>query len=127
MKNLWVGIFGLWLMACSQKTKADLSGKWMMHQVIQKGEDVSEAHNPNQDRYLILKPDSSFESGGTPFGVNTGKYHYNAAEQSLFLDSDIGPEDDSYWKVSFSGDTMYWIGFGSAWAEDFEIIQIRSQ
>jgi len=96
-----------------------------MHEVLQEGKDVSEEHNPYNERYLVLRSDSTFETGGRPFGKNTGKYHYHSEDQILFLDSDAGPEDDSRWKVTLRRDTMHWEGVGSEWAEDFEIIQIR--
>ncbi|WP_163715784.1 lipocalin-like domain-containing protein [Mangrovibacterium lignilyticum] len=113
----------LLLAAC--QTGNDISGKWMMHQVIQDGQDVTAEHNPHGDRYIILKPDSTFESGGQPFGKNTGKYSFNAGKGTLFLDSDTGPEDDSQWKVTLTKDTMHWQGYGSEWADDFELIHVR--
>lgn len=96
-----------------------------MHQVIMSGADVTEEHDPYHERHLILNEDLSFESGGRPWGKNSGTYTYQAADGSLFLDSDVGPEDDSAWKVHFNGDTMFWQGVGSEWAEDFQLIQIR--
>lgn len=98
-----------------------------MHQVIQSGKDVTTEHNPHAERYLTLKSDSTFESGGRPFGSNTGKFNFNGEAKELFLDSDAGPEDDSYWKVRISNDTMYWQGFGSEWAEDFAMVHVKDQ
>jgi hypothetical protein len=103
-----------------------ITGKWLIYKVIQDGQDVSAEHNPPGERYLIFKIDSSFESGGRPFGGNRGKYTLDE-NYNLFLDSDAGSDDDSYWNVLVSGDTMYWQGFGSEWAENFQIIQIRAQ
>lgn len=113
------------LLGCSLTTSEEITGKWMMFKVIQSGKDVTQEHNPFNERYLILKEDLTFESGGRPFGENTGKLVYNSEEGTFFLDSDAGPEDDSQWKVKIKGDTMHWQGFGSEWAEDFEIIQVR--
>lgn len=96
-----------------------------MHQVIQNGEDVSEEHNPDKERFVLFKSDSTFVSDGKPFGRNTGKYLFNSEDNSLFLDSDVGPEDDSNWKVSFSGDTMKWQGVGTEWAENFILVHLR--
>jgi len=104
-----------------------IEGKWMMYKVFQNGEDVTKEHNPHHERYLIFKSDSSFESGGRPFGKNSGKYSLNKAGNKLFLDSDAGTEDDSYWNFTISYDTMYWQGYGSEWAENFQIIQIRKK
>ncbi|RKD92421.1 lipocalin-like domain-containing protein [Mangrovibacterium diazotrophicum] len=106
-------------------SKNDITGNWMMHQVLQSGQDVTADHNPHGDRYIIFKADSTFESGGQPFGKNTGKYSYNATEGTLFLDSDTGPEDNSHWKVTLTKDTMHWQGYGSDWADAFEIINVR--
>jgi hypothetical protein len=103
-----------------------LEGKWMMHQVLQDGEDVTEEHNPQQDRYIIFWEDGIFESGGTPYGSNTGRYTYAPEEGSLFLDSDAGPDDDSRWKVTIEQDTMKWQGVGGEWANRFRIIHHRS-
>ena len=106
---------------------SDLSGKWLMHKVIQNGQDVTAEHNPHNERYIILKEDGSFESGGRPYGKNTGKYVFDSDKHTLFLDSDVGPNDDSQWYVNIKNDTMHWQGYGSEWAEDFQIIQIRSK
>lgn len=96
-----------------------------MHKVMQHGEDVTAEHNPNSDRYLYLKGDMSFESGGTPFGRNTGKYRFDESSSTLFLDSDVGEEDDSQWLVTIQNDTMYWSGLGSEWAKNFAIVHVR--
>jgi len=98
-----------------------------MYQVLQSGQDVTAEHNPNNERYLILKKDSTFETGGRPFGANTGKYAFDREKKTLFLDSDAGPDDDSYWKVSVKGDTMHWQGYGSEWADHFELIHVRAK
>lgn len=119
-------IMALALAACTSGNESVITGKWMMHQVIQSGKDVTSEHDPYHERYLILRPDSTFESGGRPFGSNTGRYIFDTEENSLFLDSDTGPEDDSYWNIEFNGDTMFWQGYGSAWAEDFVLIQVRA-
>ncbi|MDX5429050.1 MAG: hypothetical protein LPK46_11315 [Bacteroidota bacterium] len=117
------------LLSCSSTVneKSSLSGKWTMYQVIQDGQDVTSDHDPFKERYLILKDDSTFESGGRPYGENSGKYAYSSVDHLLFLDSDAGPEDDSQWKVSLSGDTMHWQGVGSEWAKGFELIQIKEK
>lgn len=106
---------------------AGLNGKWMMYKVIQEGKDVSKEHNPFEERFFVLKNDSTFESDGRPYGRNTGKYVYNQEENSLFIDSDVGPEDDSRWKITLLGDTMKWRGVGTQWAEQFEIIHVRAK
>ena len=104
----------------------DVTGKWYMVKVLQDGSDVTMSHVAG-DRYLILKEDSTFESGGTSFDVNTGTYSFNEADSLLFLDSDVGDNDDSYWKVLVRNDTMFWSGFGTDWAERFQIVQVRAK
>ena len=115
------------LAGCTSATENEITGKWFMHEVIQGGRDVTSEHDPYDERFFILKSDSTFESGGRPYGSNTGKYVYNTTDKTLFLDSDAGPEDDSHWKVFIRKDTMIWNGFGSAWAEGFQLVQVRQR
>ena len=126
MKKLSFILVVFAIFGCNSNSKDGITGKWIMNKVIQNGQDVTEEHNPHNERYLILKPDSSFESDGRPFGKNTGRYSFNEEDNKLFLDSDVGPNDDSYWNVRISNDTMFWQGFGSEWAENFQIVQIRN-
>ena len=125
MKKLLVLLTSGSLLAFIIGSDTDLTGKWLMHQVIQDGQDVTAEHDPYDERYLILKSDSSFESGGRPYGINTGKYLFDPEEKTLFLDSDAGPEDDSHWNISIRKDTMYLQGYGSEWAENFQLIHVR--
>ena len=126
-KNLALAAMGISVVGCASNPMDGITGKWLIHKVIQNGQDVTAERDPHGERYLVLKSDSSFESGGRPFGENTGKYSINTEDNNLFLDSDLGPEDDSYWMVRINNDTMYWQGFGSEWAENFQIIQIREK
>jgi hypothetical protein len=112
---------------CTSNTKNEITGKWLMYKVIRDGENVTSEPDPYNERFLILKSDGSFESGGRPFGENTGKYVFNPADHTLFLDSDAGPEDDSRWIVTIRGDTMHWQGYGSEWAKGFELIHLRGK
>ncbi|PLX24169.1 MAG: hypothetical protein C0597_00130, partial [Marinilabiliales bacterium] len=59
---------------CSPTPQKQIEGKWMMHKIIQDGDDVTDLHNPFQERFVIMKEDGSFESDGRPYGKNTGKY-----------------------------------------------------
>lgn len=120
-------LFTLFLMGCISATENEITGKWFMHQVIQNGLDVTSEHNPQNERFIILKRDGTFESGGKHFDKNTGKYVFNSVDHTLFLDSDAGPEDDSQWKVTVQGDTMHWQGYGSEWASGFEIIHLKEK
>lgn len=127
MKKLSIVLFLALFTGCKSNTDMEISGHWMMYKVIQDGKDLSSEHNPHDDRFLILREDSTFESGGRPFGKNTGTYVYNSGDNTLFLDSDAGSDDDSQWKVQIRNDTMYWQGYGSEWAEGFELIHLREQ
>ncbi len=113
------------MVACLSEPGNELVGKWRMYKVVQNGQDVTPEYNPNDERYLILKRDSTFESGGRPFGKNTGKYIFNTEAKTLLLDSDAGPKDDSQWIISIKGDTMHWRGYGSEWAENFILIHLK--
>lgn len=104
-----------------------IEGKWLMHQVIQADKEVSLEHDPYDERFIELKEDGSFVSEGRPYGKNTGSYVLNKDEQTLFLDSDVGEEDDSHWKYSIKSDTLYWQGYGSEWADAFQIIYTRAE
>ena len=125
IKNLSVIFLTGLMVAFISEPGSELLGKWRIYKVIQNGQDVTQEHNPDNERYLILKSDSTFESGGRPFGKNTGKYIFNTEAETLLLDSDAGPEDDSQWKVSFIGDTMRWQGYGSEWADNFVLIHLK--
>ncbi len=110
------------LLSCNQP-KNELVGVWKMANVIQSGQDVSAEHNPNNERMIEFKENGRFQTSGRPFGTNEGAYTYQ--KNVLFLDSDAGEEDDSYWKVEMIGDSMRWEGTGTAWAEDFVLIHLR--
>ncbi len=111
----------------SQNLEERLTGKWKMSKVVQGGQDVTEKHNPKGNRYFIFKRDGTFESGGDPYGINTGRFFVNNLQQSLFIDSNVGPDDDSMWYVSIEGEKLIWKGFGTEWAEGFELIHVRDQ
>lgn len=109
-----------------------ISGKWKMVKVLELNKDVTENHNPNNDRWISFKadPDSltggTFKSGTGEETENTGKWYFNEKINELHLDSDIGEEDDSYWEVSFTVDTMFWKGRKFEFNKRFEIIQKRA-
>ncbi|MGW8315915.1 MAG: hypothetical protein ACWGNV_09970 [Bacteroidales bacterium] len=121
--NLPEEVYNFYLSHCLDQK---LEGKWLMNKVIQDGNDVTPEHNPDKERYIIFYDDGSFETGGKPYGPNTGRYTYSPEQGLLYLYSDAGPEDDSQWKVSLEKDTMTWQGLGSEWANQFLIIHLRS-
>lgn len=98
-----------------------LQGMWLIDEIIQQGKDVSSEHNPKNNRFIIFKSDGTFESGGDPYGKNTGDFYVNGLTSGLHLDSDSGPDDDSYWSVTIKKGLMYWRGTGSEFAKEFEI------
>ncbi len=106
-------------------TRSALVGSWAMEQITDDGRDVSAEHNPAGDRYIVLRADGLFESGGQPYGRNAGRWTYDHGSQELRLDSDAGPQDDSRWVVRLRGDTMEWSGVGSAFARRFRITSRR--
>jgi hypothetical protein len=120
-------MLGAMCSACNPDAAAPLHGKWLMQRVLRAGEDVSAEHNPYGERYILLQDNQQYTSDGRPFGANTGWYTYYEPKRRLFLDSDVGPEDDSYWLVQLKADSMRWQGTGSAWAEQFEIVFVRDQ
>jgi len=126
MHKLILGITILSLFLSCENPNRTILGKWMMHQVIQDGLDVTEEHNPKKDRYFVMKEDGTFESDGTPYGKNTGKYDFDPIENTLFIDSDGGDTDDSSWSISFEEGKMIWQGKGTEWAERFKIVYVRT-
>jgi len=115
--------------SCSNRNSFSekISGKWMMVKVLELSEDVTNNHNPGNNRWIsfIAEPDTPdswrFESGTGEDRENTGKWFYNTKENVLFLDSDAGEGDDSYWEVSFKADSMYWKGRKFEFNKRFEI------
>ncbi|MGB3541829.1 hypothetical protein [Rubrivirga sp.] len=102
-----------------------LVGRWDMTRVYERGQDVTDQHDPADDRFIELYADGTFESGGQPYGRNTGRWTYDHARRDLVLDSDLGPEDDSQWVVTLRGDEMEWGGAGSEFARRFRITSRR--
>ena len=103
-----------------------LVGRWTMEAVYESGNDVSGVHNPSRNRWIELRADHSFASGGDPYGPNTGVWTYDADSATLEIVSDLGPDDDSVWTVSLRGPEMTWRGVGSARAERFVIVARRA-
>ena len=125
IKSALVILLLVTFISCSSNESQSINGKWLLHAVVQSGENVTEEHDPFDERFLTINEDGTFASGGRPFGENTGKYELNQEDMTLFFDSDLGEEDDSNWIVTLNGDTMHWQGYGTAWAEDFELIHVR--
>ena len=100
---------------------AALLGMWVMHKVFDDSIDVSSEHNPAQNRWIEFSEEGTFESGGAPFGYNSGKWVYDTDKQEIYLDSNAGEEDDSYWIVNLDQDSMYWAGARTEFARRFTL------
>ncbi len=95
-----------------------------MYKVYEYEKDVTEKHNPKNDRWIEFKPDGSFTSGGEPFGQNTGKWTADNEKSVLYIDSDVD-DDDSEWKISFADDQMVWTGIGHPRKENTKLVHKR--
>ncbi len=102
-----------------------LVGRWDMTGVYERGQNVTDQHDPAGDRFIELRADGTFESGGQPYGRNTGRWTYDHNRRDLVLDSDLGSGDDSQWVVTLRGDEMEWGGAGSEFARRFRITSQR--
>ena len=119
-------LFHLLLLAsCAAPISKQLTGTWAMEKVYDNSTDVTAQHNPENDRWITFAKDGSFKSGGTPTGKNTGKWIYTATNNQLFLNSDVGEEDDSYWLVQIDKDSMNWAGLRTSFAERFKLTFTR--
>ena len=115
----------LLLSSCAAPISKQLKGTWAMEKVYDNATDVTAQHNPNADRWISFAKDGSFKSGGTPIGENTGQWRYTEANNQLYLDSDIGEEDDSYWLIQINKDSMNWAGLRTSFAERFKLTFTR--
>ena len=100
-------------------------GKWKMTKVLELSEDVTERHNPDNNRWIRFINDTeienggAFESGRSDSTENTGKWFID--KDGLFIDSDAGEDDDSYWQVKIDENKMYWKGRKFEFNKRFEI------
>lgn len=108
----------------SKKTETVI-GKWNMHQVLNDNIDVSEEHNPAGNRYIDLQEDGTFESGGDPFGINTGTWTIDTENSMVHIHSDA-ENDDSDWSLELKNDEMIWKGIGDPGKERFKLIHKKS-
>lgn len=99
-----------------------------MAAVLDGTESVTTDHNPENDRWIAFASNGTFETDGEPYGRNTGKWILTSEENAttLFLDSDAGAHDDSYWTLQFSGDTMIWKGLRTDFAKRFTLKHVRT-
>ena len=107
--------------SCTPTMSKKLKGTWEMRQVYDNAADVTDQHNPKEERWITFYKDGSFKSGGAPYGENGGKWTINEANNVLFLDSDEGEGDDSYWVLQIDKSKMNWSGARSSFTERFRI------
>lgn len=102
-------------------------GRWAMDRVYEDGEEVTEEHNPNGDRWIEFFPDGVFDSGGQPYGHNSGAWTFDPETGVLYLDSAAGEGDDSFWYVSFDRkkSEMRWKGVRSDFTSRFELVHVK--
>lgn len=111
--------------SCQSRSAQDqLVGTWFMDKVFEYDKDVTEKHNPANDRWIEFKPDGTFVSDGQPFGRNTGRWKVDNEQSILYLDSDVD-DDDSEWKISFDGDKTTWTGIGHPRKENTKLVHRR--
>jgi hypothetical protein len=134
MKNAILYIIitlSLALMSCSEDTslRGKIEGTWKMTKVLDRTEDVTPNHNPDNNRWIRfiknekIQNGGLFESGRGEQKENTGKWSLNGFE--IFIDSDAGDDDDSYWQVIVDGSEMHWIGQRFDFNKRFEIFYKR--
>ena len=123
MKKITAGLLALFLFSCSspKSLKEKISGKWYMSKVYEMGDDVTTRHNPQNKRWIQFNVNGTFESGGEPAGYNTGKWSIDLNNNILFLDSDAGEDDDSYWILKFEDNVMKWQGTKFEFNKRFKI------
>ncbi|MBX2819206.1 MAG: hypothetical protein KTR29_05965 [Rhodothermaceae bacterium] len=100
---------------------SELIGMWVMGSVYQDTLDVTDEHNPALNRWIAFSEEGTFESGGAPYGYNSGKWGYTSESNELFLDSDAGEGDDSYWIIINSDTSMEWQGTRSDFTSQFKL------
>ncbi|MBX2963077.1 MAG: hypothetical protein KF687_11240 [Cyclobacteriaceae bacterium] len=110
----------------TERLNSRVIGVWTMEKVYEYGNDETEKHNPNKDRWIEFRSDGSFVSDGEPFGRNTGHWTTDNNKSTLIIDSDID-DDDSEWKVTFEMDQMTWAGIGHPRKENTRVIHKRKK
>ncbi|WP_127122315.1 hypothetical protein [Chryseotalea sanaruensis] len=114
--------------SCKQSEKLDVKiiGTWTMEKVYEYDNDVTDNHNPENNRWIEFKTDGSFVSDGAPFGRNTGSWTADNNNSILYIDSEID-DDDSEWKVTFDHDQTIWTGIGHPRKENTKLIHKRKK
>ncbi len=116
------------LIGFGQQSKEKILGKWDIHRVFRSEKNVTKENDPSNNRYITFNADGTFESGGDPYGINTGIYTLSE-NGTLFIDSDAGEGDDSMWVISFDKKqkNMTWKNASSQSASEFVVVLKRSK
>lgn len=124
-------LIGIWGCSSPEETPSppeapeNLLGMWVMRQVFQDTLDVTDEFNPGWNRWITLNEEGTFESGGAPIGYSSGVWSFDSLSNELFLDSDAGEEDDSYWIVGEIDTMMAWQGARGDMAAQFKLTFIK--
>ena len=124
--SLTILITSVFSCSTNQSPKKQLLGKWTMVKVYDRENDVTNKHNPKNNRWIKFNRNGSFESGGDPHGYNDGNWELDSEKLILFLDSKI-EDDDSEWKISFEDNKTIWTGIGTPRQEGFKLIHKRME
>lgn len=113
--------------SCNHSANLDqqIIGIWTLDKVYEYDNDVSEKHNPKNNRWIEFKADGSFVSDGDPFGPNAGRWTTDNESSVLYIDSDVD-DDDSEWKVTFAGNQVFWTGIGHPRKENTRLVHTRT-
>lgn len=124
--SLAILITGLYSCSGNQAPKKQLIGKWTMVKVFDGENDVTNEHNPKNNRWIKFNRNGSFESGGDPHGYNDGNWELDPEKLILFLDSNT-EDDDSEWRISFDENKTVWTGIGTPRQERFKLIHMKME
>ena len=124
--SLIILITGLFSCSSNQDPNKQLVGKWTMVKVYDGKNDVTNKHNPKNNRWIKFNRNGSFESGGDPHGYNDGNWELDPEKLILFLDSNT-EGDDSEWKIIFDGNKTIWTGIGTPRQERFKLISEKME
>ena len=105
----------------SRSLENEIVGVWTMEKVYEFEEDVTEKHNPKNNRWIEFREDGTFVSDGDPGGRNTGTWLMDTQNAILYIDSDM-EGDDSEWNVSFKGEETTWTGIGHPRKENTKLV-----
>ena len=113
---LFVGL--LFLNFKDADPQSQLPGLWELAAVYEDSIDVTEKHDPFDERYIRFYATGAFESDGRPFTFNEGKWKLSKDQSILEIYSSV-ENDDSVWRIRIQDDRMEWKGVGSDWKEGF--------